>query len=350
MRAGANDPAQFSLLRVGLVGAGIVGARRADIVHADPLARLVSVADINLERAQQVASHSGTFDCRVSSDWRDVTDDPALEIVIVSTFHKFLAPVSIAALAAGKHVLCEKPMGRNLDEARSMFAAASESGCLLKIGFNHRYHPAVRQAHQLLTDGAIGEPMFIRAVYGHGGRRDYAREWRMDPDLGGGGHLVEHGIHLIDLSRWFLGEFTRVFAYAPTFFYPMPLEDNIFALLWTDKGQVAQLHSSATEWHNRFEFEIFGKDGFLRIQGLGKSYGLEKLTLGKRLPQHGPPDETTWEFPGDDISWRDEWDDFARVVRTGQRTLSDSADGIAAMKLVDRLYQSARANMPVTVE
>lgn len=349
MSIDANHPALLSPFRVGLVGAGIVGARRAGIVHSDPRARLVSVADINVECARHIASHSGISDCRVSSDWRAVTDDPAVDIVIVSTFHKFLAPISIAALAAGKHVLCEKPFGRNLEEARALIAAASASGRLLKTGFNHRYHPALRQAHQLLNDGAIGEPLYIRAIYGHGGRPGYAQEWRMDPDLGGGGHLVEHGIHLIDLSRWFFGEFTRAFAFAPTFFYPMSPEDNVFALLWTDKGKVAQLHSSATEWHNRFEFEIFGKDGFLRVQGLGKSYGLEKLTLGKRLPQHGPPDETTWEFPGDDISWRDEWFDFTRAIRTGQRPLGDSADGFAAMNLVDRLYHSARANMPVPV-
>lgn len=349
MSIDASDPAPLSFFRVGLVGAGIVGARRADLVHSDPRARLVSVADIDLERARQVADQSGIPGCRISANWHDVTDDSTVDVVIVSTFHKFLAPVTIAALDAGKHVLCEKPLGQNLEQARSMVTAARASNRLLKVGFNHRYHPALRQAHQLLAEGAIGEPMFIRAVYGHGGRPDYAREWRMDPDLGGGGHLVEHAVHLIDLSRWFLGEFSRVFAYAPSYYYPTPLEDNVFASLWTEKGQIAQLHSSATQWRNRFEFEIFGKDGFLSAQGLGKSYGLEKLTLGKRLPQHGPPDETTWEFPGGDISWRDEWFDFTHALRTGQRPLGNSDDGLAAMVLVDSLYRSARANLPVQV-
>lgn len=328
-----------------------MGGRRAEIVCADPGAQLVAVADIDRTRAAQVASRWGTEGCRVTTQWETVTADDSVDAVIVSTYNDALAPVAMAALQAGKDVFCEKPMGRNVSEARAMVNAARETGHLLQIGFNHRHHPAIRRAHTLLNEGAIGELMYVRALYGHGGRPGYEREWRFTPDIAGGGQILDQGVHLLDLAHWFMGQFSQVFARLGTFFWPVePLEDNAFVILWREDGKTAQLHTSVTQWRNRFEFETFGQEGYLSIQGLGESYGVERLTLGRRRPQSGPPEETEWTFPGEDISWQAEWDEFVRAIKTGIRPLCDAESALHSMELADAVYRSARAGQTVSIQ
>ncbi len=164
---------------------------------------LVAVADVALERAQAVASETG---CLAVSDWQAVTGRDDLDAVVVATPNKYLLPASLAALHSGKHVLCEKPPGRNAGETQQMVEAAQASGKILKVGFNHRFHPAIWKAHAFCQQGAIGELMFMRVIYGHGGRPGYDKEWRGSADLAGGGELLDQGVHILDLCRWFLVE------------------------------------------------------------------------------------------------------------------------------------------------
>jgi predicted dehydrogenase len=144
--------------------------------------------------------------------------------------------------------------------------------------------------------------MFIRARYGHGGRVGYENEWRAQPAISGGGELIDQGSHLIDLSRWFLGDLTVDYAAVPTLFWRMQADDNCFLALRSGSGQIAWLHASWTEWKNTFSFEIFGRDGKLVVDGLGGSYGQERLTYYRMLPQMGPPETTTFDFPEQDQS------------------------------------------------
>ena len=111
---------------------------------------------------------------------------------------------------------------------------------------------------ELVDAGAIGELKFVREPYGHGGRIGYDREWRADPKLTGGGELIDQGSHLIDLARWFLGDFATVQGFADTFFWNMPVDDNGFMLLRTADRR-AGFSCSCTEWKNTFSFEIYGR-------------------------------------------------------------------------------------------
>ncbi len=203
----------------------------------------------------------------------------------------------------------------SLAELEPVMAAAERSGVKVHVGFNHRYHRAFRKARELFETGQLGELMFIRARYGHGGRIGYDKEWRANPDLSGGGELMDQGPHLIDLSRWFLGEFEEVHGFAHTYYWDMPVDDNGFMLLKTAKQQVAFLHASCTEWKNLFSMEIYGRDGKLEISGLGGSYGIERLTHYKMLPQMGPPETTIWEYPTADDSWQVEIAEFYDDIR-----------------------------------
>src|SRR5437764_10325665 len=145
--------------------------------------------------------------------------------------------------------------------------------------------------------------MFLRARYGQGGRIGYDKEWRADAKLSGGGELIDQGVHLIDLAQWFLGDFSEVSGHAATYFWEMPVDDNAFLNLRTPAGQTAWLHVSCTEWKNLFSLELYGRNAKLAIDGLGGSYGVERLTLYKMHPEMGPPETTAREYPGGDVSW-----------------------------------------------
>jgi predicted dehydrogenase len=203
----------------------------------------------------------------------------------------------------------------------------------------------------MAQSGKIGPLMSIRAAYGHGGRPGYDQEWRGDPELAGGGELLDQGVHVIDLCRWFMGDFVQVSGMLGTWFWQVaPLEDNGFALLRTAQGQVAQVHTSWTQWKNLFRFEIFGRDGFLLVNGLGGSYGVETLTLGKRRPESGPPLMETWEFPGPDISWQAEWEEFKKAIQEGRQPLGNGHDGYQAARVIDAIYESSKTGRVVELE
>jgi predicted dehydrogenase len=334
-------------LRAGIVGCGLIGNRRARVATATG-DRVAIVCDVDASRARELA---GVVGAEWSTDWHEVTQRDDLDVVVVSTANRSLHPITIAALDAGKHVLCEKPLGRDVREAAEMRAAARDAGRVLKVGFNHRHHPAVARAHELTALGTIGAPLCVRAVYGHGGRPGYEHEWRGDRDAAGGGELLDQGVHVIDLCRWFLGEFAEVAGMVSTSFWPVaPLEDNAFALLRTASGQTATIHTSWTQWKNLFRFEVFGRDGYLRVDGLGGSYGRERLTLGRRRPESGPPEETSWSYPRRDRSWEAEWEELVNAIADGREPLGGADDGYQAALLVDAIYRAAGRGGPVALE
>lgn len=320
---------------VGIIGCGLIGQKRAKSLGKG---RLISCADINEGCAKVLAGNSGA---KVFSNWRGLLALPEVEIVIIATLHDSLAEITLAAIEAGKHVLVEKPAARNPAELKPVMAAAERCGVKVHVGFNHRYHRAFRKARELFEAGALGELMFIRARYGHGGRIGYDKEWRAKPELSGGGELIDQGPHLIDLSRWFLGEFEEVQGFAHTYYWDMPVDDNGFMLLKTAKKQVAFLHASCTEWKNLFSMEIYGRNGKLEISGLGGSYGVERLTYYKMLLEMGPPETTVWEYPMEDNSWAIEFDEFSQDIKLGRTPSPNLRDAYEALVVVDKICQES---------
>jgi predicted dehydrogenase len=185
----------------------------------------------------------------------------------------------------------------------------------------------------------VGPLLFIRGRYGHGGRPGYDKEWRAVEEISGGGEAIDQGMHLIDLARWFLGDFDGVQGHVATYFWDMPVEDNAFFLLTTPSGQTAQLHATWTEWKNLFSLEIYGRDGKLDWSGLGGSYGVERLAYYKMLPEMGPPETTIWEYPGlVDRSWELEFADFLADIERGRPPSPGAADAQAALRIVETVY------------
>ncbi|MCX6631543.1 MAG: Gfo/Idh/MocA family oxidoreductase [Candidatus Solibacter sp.] len=314
-------------VRAAIVGCGLIGRKRAASL---PPGSVTVYCDTQPDRAAQLAATHGAA---ASTDWLATVHRDDVDAVFIATTHDQLAPIAAEAAAAGKHVLIEKPGARTAGELDAVADAARRTGALVRIGFNHRYHRAFRKAREIFETGGLGEMMFIRGRYGHGGRPGYDREWRADPALSGGGELIDQGAHLIDLSRWFLGDFPSVRGRACTWFWDMPVEDNAFLLLETARGQVAFLHASWTEWKNLFSFEIAGRVGKLEISGLGGSYGPERLTWYKMSEQMGPPETLAWEYPMADDSWH------------AENAASDPgvADAQAMLRIVESVYRETPA-------
>lgn len=323
-------------LGVGIIGCGAIGHKRAKALGTG--GSLVACADIDGSRAQALAYSAGV---KAFRDWRELLWLPEVDLVIISTLHDSLAGITMAAIEAGKHVLVEKPAARSAKELEPVMAAAKRKGIKVRVGFNHRYHRSLRKAKDIFDSGVLGEPMFIRARYGHGGRVGYDKEWRAKPELSGGGELIDQGPHLIDLSRWFLGEFSEVQGFAHTYYWDMPVDDNGFLLLKTAKKQSAFLHASCTEWKNLFSMEIYGRDGKLDLSGLGGSYGTEKLTWYKMLPEMGPPETTCWEYPMADDSWAVELAEFYDDIRLDRAPAAGLADAHAALKIIEQVYKES---------
>jgi len=329
-------------MKFAIIGCGLIGQKRLRSLR--PGDQVTVTADPVLARAQALAAQAqkGAKAADATTDWRAAVARPDVDAVFVSTSNDALAPATLAAIEAGKHVLVEKPAARNPDELVPVIAAAERKGVVAQVGFNHRYHPALQQARKLLDAGALGPLMYIRARYGHGGRPGYDKEWRAKPEISGGGELLDQGVHLIDLSRWFLGDFPHVAGHVATFFWDMPAEDNGFLMLRTATGQVAWLHATWTEWKNTFSFEIFGRDAKLHIEGLGGSYGVERLSYYKMKPEMGPPETTIWEYPGEDRSWHVELDAFVEAIEGKRAAPVTLRDAHAALTVVYKIYADAK--------
>jgi predicted dehydrogenase len=321
-------------VKAGIIGCGAIGRKRA-LALGDH--ELVIAVDTSLERAREVAQLKTCS--AVSTNYEDAVNNDEIDLILISTTPEFLAKITLAAITAGKHVLVEKPAGRNSKELIPIIKTAKKNHVFVKVGFNLRYHPALLKAKHLVDSGVIGPLMFVRGRYGHGGRPGYEKEWRAIPEKSGGGELIDQGVHLIDLSRWFLGDLTVAKGFAHTYYWDMPVDDNAFLMLKNPKKQIAWLHVSCTEWKNMFSYEIYGETGKLQIEGLGGSYGVERLYLYKMLPTMGPPDTTMWEFPFADNSWNLELDEFIRSIEMQREPEGNIRDAKKALDIVKTVYK-----------
>jgi predicted dehydrogenase len=318
-----------------IIGCGLIGNKRAGTL---PQGSLKLASDLDTAKASALVSRHGG---QVAAKASEVFTHPEVDIVLVSAANAALAPLTKLALENGKHVLVEKPGAINSQQLREIESAMASSSSLIRIGYNHRFHPAFRKAYELVKEEDLGDLMFIRARYGHGGRVGYNREWRADPKLSGGGELIDQGVHLIDLAASFMGEIATVEGHAATYFWDMPVDDNAFLSLRTAAGQTAWLQVSCTEWKNLFSFEVYFKRAKLHIEGLGGSYGLERLSYYKMLPEMGPPETVIYEYPRGDTSWALELDEFLEDIRCHRVPNPGLREGRQVLEIVERIYEKS---------
>ncbi len=334
-------------MRVGIIGAGLQAKRRAPVFANPKEGVIVAVASLHIDHARALAEQVGAA---TEPDWQAVIARGDLDAVMICTPPHVHEEISVAAMRAGLHVLCEKPLSRTVAESERMLAVSRETGRVLKCGFNHRHHPAVREAHRRFMAGDLGAPRFARCRYGICGRPGYENEWRADPAQTAGGQFIEQGSHGIDLIRWFMGEIDEVSCMTAThYFKTQPMEDDGFALFRTAAGGTASLHTSLMQWQNLFSFEVFGDEGYARVEGLGGAYGTEQLFMGRRDFDAPFADQVT-HFRGGDVSWRDEWREFVAAIREQREPLGSARDGLEVMRVALAAYEAERQHCVLRID
>jgi predicted dehydrogenase len=323
---------------MGIIGLGKMGGIRAKTIRENDDTVLISGADPS-------PPAKGFEDMQILTDG-DAVIRSEVDAVFVCTPNRFIPDAVVAALDAGKHVFCEKPPGRTMQDIERILAAeARNPGLVLKIGFNHRYHFGVMEAKKIVESNKYGRILWMRGVYGKSNTASYPNEWRRDPSVAGGGILLDQGIHMLDLFRHFGGEFSEIKSMCTTAYWDTPLEDNAFALLRNDKGCIAMLHSSATQWKHRFTLEIFMEDGYVIVDGMPsgtRSYRDEWVIEGRKhrgFAVGNPPEQAT--FCNTDPSWQAELAEFVDCIRRRQPVRhGTSKDAYEAMRLVFGIYDA----------
>jgi predicted dehydrogenase len=339
-------------MNVTIVGCGLIGNKRASAVQLTD--RIVGCYDTDHEKSQ---AFSERYNCACFGSAEEALSGSDSEVIIIAVTNKYIKELVLKCLQYGKHVLVEKPLGRNGIEAEEMYDAYQRENngpfrpakTFVKVGFNHRHHPAMENAKRLLTDGYIGRLLTARCRYGHGGRPGLELEWRSSSEICGGGELLDQGVHVIDLIRWFCGEITEVQGRIETKYWNIEVEDNAFAIVSTEQGVTAQFHASWTNWKNIFSFELFGTDGYLKMEGLGGSYGVESLEIGKRNFAGGKPEIEFMDFPTEDMSWKNEWMEFKIAIKENREPDGSIYDGLVANRVIDAIYESSRRRATVSL-
>jgi predicted dehydrogenase len=328
----------MSKLKIGIIGLGKMGDIRAKTVRNNDDTVLVCGSDPNPPK-------KGFEDMEILPDYQAVIDSD-VDAVFVCTPNRFIPDIVVAALDAGKHVFCEKPPGRNLEDVQRIIDAERRNpGLVLKVGFNHRYHFGIMEAKKIVEEQRYGKIMWMRGIYGKAQASGNPNEWRHLPEMSGGGILLDQGIHMLDLFRHFCGEFNEIKSMCTTAYWDFPMEDNAFALLRNDEGVIAMLHSSFTQWKHRFTLEIFMEDGYVIVDGMPsstRSYRDEWIIQARKHTGYAignPPEVST--FCNTDPSWDLELSEFVSCIRKGEPVKNGtSRDAMETMRLVFGIYDA----------
>ena len=339
------------MIKVAIAGFGKIGQVREQELRKSKKAKVVAVYDIN-------KPDNLSDDITFCESYNDLLQQD-IDAVFICTFNNVLANYTIMALQAGKHVFCEKPPARTSEELESVITVEKETGLVLKYGFNHRYHYSVIEAKKLIKSGSMGKLLWLRGVYGKAGSIDYHKNWRNYREYSGGGILIDQGIHMLDLMRYFSNQdFTNINSFVTNSYWDIEAEDNAFAIMQSEEKTTAMLHSSATQWKHKFLLEMCFEEGYINLDGIlsgTRSYAPEKLIVGRRefeditYAMGKPKENTTW-FEYDD-SWTLEIDEFINTI-LGKTTIQNgtSSDAYEILKLVERIYDHSGFYHPTKLE
>lgn len=339
-KADTNIQTKNVPLKVGIIGMGKMGNIRANVLQDLPFIKLCAIADIRPEALEPYKVD------KFSDPYKIFEKD--LDVIFVCTYNHVAPDLVITALDRGMHVFCEKPPGRSVADVEQIIKAANRNAkCKIKFGFNHRYHYSVMEAKSMIDSGRFGKILWLRGVYGKAGGIQFENNWRSDKTKAGGGILLDQGIHMLDICRYFVGDFHEIKSMTTTSYWNIPVEDNAFVLLRTTEGQIASIHSTSTQWKHKFSLEISLEDGYINLNGLltsTRSYGDEILTFARKQFEDttfalGKPREETVYFDRDD-SWRLETEEFiSAIIEDKPIENGTSEDALNVMKLIEEIYK-----------
>ncbi|WP_337286655.1 Gfo/Idh/MocA family oxidoreductase [Candidatus Methylomirabilis sp.] len=365
-------------LNIAIIGCGRIGEREASAVVSIPDLRLVAVSDVGPAFREKALRMGEKYECDAVHEWRHLVTRDDVNIVIVSTPTTFHKDMSIEAMKHGKHVICEKPLAGTPEDAEEMLSVARAQGVKLMTNFNHRRHDHIQRAKEIVDRGLIGCPVFIRGRIGHGRfivgpspsnpeRFQCQNTWYTDITYAGGGALIDNGVHLLDLARWFMDdEFVEAQGYVTynldlyerqgdgnwAFSRQSECEDNAFGLFKTKGGRVASIHSSWVQWQGYLYLEIFGTNGSVVINS-DQIQGHVSYSVFNGCNRHGDPIANIIEVPAllrPDPSWKRQLQEFVAAIREDREPSQSGYDGLQAMRMVQAVYDSAGSGKTVPIE
>ena len=329
-------------LRVGIAGYGIVGKTRHRVLNQHEAFDVVAISDINFKENPTDLDNINAY-----CDYKDLINKEDLDVLFVSVPNKLASEATLIALKKGLHVFCEKPPARSLEELYPIRDFLNENTDLkLMYGFNHRFHASIIDAVSIIRDGSLGKVVNLRGVYGKSNMISFNQtDWRTKRSESGGGILLDQGIHMLDLMRYFAGDFTSVHSFISNSFWNFDVEDNAYVMMKSDNGIVAQLMSSATQWQHTFNLNVTLEKGSLVLGGLrtsSKSYGEETLTIISSDPEKLNTESQVEERSYDeDISWDEEIKCFANVLLNSDKIENGSIDeALKIMELIEKIYKA----------
>ncbi|MEW4326515.1 Gfo/Idh/MocA family oxidoreductase [Rossellomorea marisflavi] len=260
----------MKLLKIGVIGCGSISKHRHIPEYmANEHAEIVAVCDIVKDRAQEMADQIGA---KAYTDYKDLLKDESIEAVSVCTPNALHAPISVDALKAGKHVLCEKPMATSTEEAEAMIVAANEADRKLMIGHNQRFVPSHQKAKELISKGEAGKIYSFRTAFGHGGPEGWSVDgkdsWFFRKEEAFIGAMGDLGVHKTDLMRYILGEeFVEVGAFVETSSKEnADVDDTAVCVLKTESGTIGTLAASWSYQKEDNSTVIYGEKAVLRLE------------------------------------------------------------------------------------
>ena len=319
-------------LSVAVAGCGYFGSKRIQACAMIPdEIELRAVMDADGSRAAQAGAAADVPDF---SNFNALIDEADIDAVIVAVPNNMHAQMTVQALEAGKHVLCEKPLAINPSEARRIVAAAESSGKLVKTASNHRFFPTVTKAYELYSSGIIGEILSFRGAIGNDGGLTHD-SWFWKKDVAGGGTFIDNACHLLDIARMFMGDFSMCLGQVANLYWKdAEVEDYATGIFVTEEGRQALITSSWTQWTGYFYFELWGDAGYIFVESRGE----DKVTVG----DNHKGVVRTYDYGRYPItSHQDELSYFAQSIAIGEQPVPSARDGLEVIKMIDGVYRSS---------
>lgn len=323
-----------------ILGCGRVADKRiAPAIRASGAATLAAVCSRSLDKARDFAArHEATH---AYGDVDAFLNDASVEIVYIATPNSCHLSDALRCFAAGKHVMVDKPMALSVRDSQAIIDAARASGCRLGIMHQQRFHPANRQAVEMVHNGVLGKLLMVRAQVGMW--YPPTDNWRLTPDVAGGGVTMDLGPHALDILCEIGGPIREVAAIMRNLAHAYPVEDFCCARLEFANGAIGLCDMAYCYHDYGGRLEIFGDQGSLAIRGSLQQAATYQswLRIGDRCE---PPVDAS--YPG---CFADGIRDFTEAVQTGRPAAITPADGVRVLSIIEAMHESARLARPVAV-
>ncbi len=343
-------------MRIGVVGAGVIGQLRAQSIKENPATQLAAVFDTSLDAAKKAVE--GTSAPAFTSLQPFL--DTGMDAVIVSSPPHVHEEACHGALERGRHLLCEKPLSNTVEGCKRIVDAAIARKRVLAVGFNLRYYPAIKFVKDTIDSGRIGELDHLRVFGGHEGLPKFRIDWQYKYPESGGGAMMDVGIHMTDVARYLLGEITEVSGVMSENVWHVPgSEDNAVAVFRNPKGIPAIYQATWSEWKGyKFYVEAYGSHGMVR----GAYAPMQNMIITQDRP--GGKRSTRWNFFPEIIvreklktwhstallSFKGELEDFLKMTRGNTHVpLADGYAGLRSVEVARAVKESSEAHKVVTL-